>query len=428
MNKILKINTVKKISGFIYLPGSKSISNRVLLLSAMSNGKTYLKNLLKSDDTQYMINTLKILGVKFKKINNTNNYKIISKNDSIFDNIKMNIFLGNAGTAMRSLTATFCLGFNDIVLTGENRMKNRPIGHLIDALIQGGANIKYLEKTKYPPLHIRGGFIGGNININGNISSQFLTSLLIISPLAKNNTIIFIKNKLVSKPYINMTLKLMKIFGISVKVKNNYFFIKGNQKYISPKEYLIEGDASSASYFLAASAIKGKSISLYGINVKKSIQGDSKFINVLKKMGVLIYNNNNYIYCKKNLLKGISLDMNNMPDAAMTLAILGLFSKKKTRILNIYNWRVKETDRLYAMSKELNKIGAKIKEGSNYLNIKPINIIKSAIIDTYNDHRIAMCFSLISLFKKIIIKNPKCVNKTFPNYFIEFSKISNFYL
>ncbi|AZP36164.1 3-phosphoshikimate 1-carboxyvinyltransferase [Candidatus Annandia adelgestsuga] len=426
MNKILTINPIKKINGFIYLPGSKSISNRVLLLSAMTKGKTNLINLLKSDDTEYMINALKVIGVKIVNTIN-NNYEIISKGVSIFNNIKKNIFLGNAGTAMRSLTASFCLGLNDIILTGENRMKNRPINHLIDSLIQGGASIKYLEKKNFPPLHIKGGYKGGNIYIKGNISSQFLTSLLIISPLVKNDTKIIIKNKIVSKPYIKMTLSLMKIFGICIKFKNNVFFIKGNQKYISPKKYLIEGDASSASYFLAASAVKNFSISLYGINIKNSIQGDSKFIYILKKMGALIYNNKNFIYCKKNKLKGINLDMNNMPDAAMTIAIVSLFAKGATTIYNIYNWRVKETDRLYAMSKELRKIGAIIEEGNNYLRIIPPKIIKSSVIETYNDHRIAMCFSLISLFnKKIKIINPKCVNKTFPKYFIEFAKISNF--
>ncbi|WP_343183867.1 3-phosphoshikimate 1-carboxyvinyltransferase [Buchnera aphidicola (Ceratovacuna keduensis)] len=427
MKKKITIHPILRVNGEIDLPGSKSISNRVLLLSSLSNGKTLIKNFLFSEDTEHMIIALKKIGFLIECDIVKNTILIVGSKKKFNFKKKISIFLGNAGTAMRPLISIFSLYNNNVKLYGNSRMNCRPIKHLVEALRYGGAKIKYENIYGFPPITLLGGFSGGKIYLNGKISSQFLTSILIASPLAKNNTEIFIKKKLVSKPYVNITIKLMKIFGIKVFNKNySYFKIHGNQNYISPKIFFVEGDASSASYFLAAAAIKGGSVKVNGIG-KKSIQGDVKFVKILKKMGSNITINKNNIIVKRGFLKSIELDMNNMPDVAMTVAILALFSKGKTIIKNIYNWRVKETDRISAMSSELKKIGAIIKEGKDFIEINPPEEFISCNIKTYEDHRMAMCFSLIALSeKKITILNPNCVNKTFPEYFKNLFSISYF--
>ncbi|QJC38208.1 3-phosphoshikimate 1-carboxyvinyltransferase [Enterobacteriaceae endosymbiont of Donacia marginata] len=427
MKNILTLQPINKIQGSIFLPGSKSISNRVLLLSALAKGTTKLINLLNSDDINHMLNALKKLGINFILSKNKKECLIMGNNGIFSPKKKLKLFLGNAGTVIRPLTALLSLNDKcDVILTGEPRMKERPIKHLVDSLKNGGAIIKYLEKKNFPPIQIQGGFKGNKvIKINGSISSQFLTSLLIISPLIKGNTIININHNLVSKPYIDITIKLMKIFGIYVE-NNNYkqFKIYGQQSYISPGEYIIEGDASSASYFLSAAAIKGGTVKLENIN-KHSIQGDIKYINILQSMGATINYGKNYISCTKNTLKSINMDLNDIPDVAMTLAVTSLFARGVTTIKNIYNWRVKETDRLQAMSNELKKTGAKIITGNDYIIITPPKFINKVIIETYNDHRIAMCFSLLALSNNSVsIINPSCTSKTYPNFFKEFKKIS----
>ncbi|BGI51439.1 MAG: 3-phosphoshikimate 1-carboxyvinyltransferase [Buchnera aphidicola (Ceratovacuna japonica)] len=427
MKKKITIYPISKINGKINLPGSKSISNRVLLLSALSSGKTLIKNFLFSEDTYYMIKALKKIGflINYDKLNST--LLISGSKDKFNFKKKISIFLGNAGTAMRPLTSIFSLYKNNIKLYGNNRMNCRPIKHLVESLKSSGAKIKYKNVYGYPPIILKGGFQGGKIYLNGKISSQFLTSILMASPLAKKNTEIFITNNLVSKPYVNMTIKLMKIFGIKVFNKNYYYFkIKGNQNYISPKSFFVEGDASSASYFLAAAAIKGGKVEVNGIG-KNSIQGDIKFIKILKKMGSYVNIGNSSVIVKKRSLSSIEIDMNDTPDVAMTVAILALFSKGKTTIKNIYNWRVKETDRIKAMSAELRKVGSIIIEGKDFIEINPPKKFISCEIKTYEDHRMAMCFSLVALSeKKITILNPDCVKKTFPKYFENLFSISNF--
>ncbi|WMY97622.1 MAG: 3-phosphoshikimate 1-carboxyvinyltransferase [Arsenophonus sp.] len=424
MNYIL-IPKISYINGSITLPGSKSISNRVLLLSALSKGITKIENLLKSDDTYHMLMALKKLGIQYTLSKKYQICKIKGIGNHFNNKKNITIFIGNAGTVLRPLTALLSLGHNDIILIGNDQMNNRPIKYLVDSLRQGGAKIKYLDKNGYPPIRIYGGYIGGKIKLNGNISSQFLTGLLIQTPLSDNDTIIEIKNSLVSKPYVRLTILLMKKFGIKIYHSNySYFYIQGKQQYISPGHYVVEGDATSATYFLASAAIKGGTVRTIGIN-QNSIQGDIKFFNILKSMGSKILFGHNYIECSKNRLIGLDIDMNDYPDSAMTLSILALFAVEKSIIRNIHHWVVKESNRLYAISHELKKIGVKIKIGQNYIEITPPKHIKSKIIETYNDHRIAMCFSLLSLNKKIILSNPKCVNKSFPNYFLEFNRISH---
>lgn len=426
MCNTLTIQPIQYIDGIVNLPGSKSISNRVLLLAAQAVGTTRLINLLDSDDTNYMLIALKKLGINYRLSKNKRICEVDGIGKPLYTNHHIKLFLGNAGTAMRPLTAALCLQPNDIILTGEARMKERPIGSLVHALRQGGAQIDYIENENYPPLHIRGGYKGGNIIIDGSISSQFITALLMMAPLASHNSCIHIVNSLVSQPYIDITLKLMRIFKINIQhINYRQFYILGNSTYCSPGEYIIEGDASSASYFLAAAAIRGGTVQVRGVG-KKSIQGDIRFADILKKMGAIIRWNDYYIECSRSTLQSIDMDMNHIPDVAMTIAITALFVQNGTTTLrNIANWRIKETDRLTAMSTELRKIGASVSEGTDYLSITPPNQFKTACINTYNDHRIAMCFSLIALSGvPIIISNPKCTHKTFRNFFSQLFNLS----
>ncbi|MDT9587455.1 MAG: 3-phosphoshikimate 1-carboxyvinyltransferase [Candidatus Arsenophonus melophagi] len=421
----LTIQPISYIEGTIKLPGSKSISNRALLLSALAEGQTILKNLPVNEDIRHMLNALTALGVKYQLSKDFTTCIITGNGHYFIHQHGLEIFLGNAGTAMRPLSAILALADNDIILTGEPRMKERPIGHLIDALQQCGATINYLEKPGYPPIRIKGGFHGGNITVPGCVSSQFLTALLIAAPLARDDTTIQIRGELVSKPYIDITIAMMRSFGVVVDSQSyDQFYIEAGQQYMSPGHYLIEGDASSASYFLAAAAIKGGTVKVKGID-KDSVQGDIQFAEVLKKMGARIGFGDGFIECQRDTLIGIDIDMSAIPDVAMTVATLALFVKNETVIRNIYNWRFKETNRLTAMAKELVKVGATVEEGSDYLRITPHKLLQHAQIETYNDHRMAMCFSLVALSGiPITILDPECAAKTFPDYFNQLEKIS----
>ncbi|CIE19690.1 3-phosphoshikimate 1-carboxyvinyltransferase [Salmonella enterica subsp. enterica serovar Typhi] len=421
----LTLQPIARVDGAINLLGSKSVSNRALLLAALACGKTVLTNLLDSDDVRHMLNALSALGINYTLSADRTRCDITGNGGPLRASGTLELFLGNAGTAMRPLAAALCLGQNEIVLTGEPRMKERPIGHLVDSLRQGGANIDYLEQENYPPLRLRGGFIGGDIEVDGSVSSQFLTALLMTAPLAPEDTIIRVKGELVSKPYIDITLNLMKTFGVEI-ANHHYqqFVVKGGQQYHSPGRYLVEGDASSASYFLAAGAIKGGTVKVTGIG-RKSMQGDIRFADVLEKMGATITWGDDFIACTRGELHAIDMDMNHIPDAAMTIATTALFAKGTTTLRNIYNWRVKETDRLFAMATELRKVGAEVEEGHDYIRITPPAKLQHADIGTYNDHRMAMCFSLVALSDTpVTILDPKCTAKTFPDYFEQLARMS----
>ncbi|MFP1851844.1 3-phosphoshikimate 1-carboxyvinyltransferase [Lonsdalea quercina] len=428
MQESLTLQPVKRVNGTINLPGSKSVSNRALLLAALAEGTTRLTNLLDSDDVRHMLNALKALGVSYQLSADRTQCDIVGLGHPFHVSEPLELFLGNAGTAMRPLAAVLCLSEGDIVLTGEPRMKERPIGHLVDSLRQGGARIDYLEQENYPPLRLRGGFQGGDITVDGSVSSQFLTALLMMSPLAPQDTRISIKGDLVSKPYIDITLHMMESFGITVENKGYQTFqVAGQQRYRSPGDYLVEGDASSASYFLAAGAIRGGVVRVTGVG-RHSVQGDVRFADVLEKMGAIIRWGDDYIECERNALHAIDMDMNHIPDAAMTIATTALFAEGGTTTLrNIYNWRVKETDRLAAMATELRKAGAEVEEGHDYIRITPPKQLTSAEIGTYNDHRMAMCFSLLALSDTpVTILDPKCTAKTFPDYFEQLARLSQF--
>jgi len=422
----LTLKPIHKINGEINLPGSKSLSNRALLLAALAEGTTTITNLLESDDTRHMLNALKQLGIEYTLSNDKTECTIIGNAGAISCAEPQELFLGNAGTAMRPLCAALCLGKGKYTLTGEPRMKERPIGHLVDALRQAGATINYLENDGYPPLSIEAhGLEGGNVSIDGAISSQFLTALLMAAPMAKNDMRITIVGELVSKPYIDITLNIMKDFGVEV-VNDEYkiFTIKSGQSYKAVEHFMVEGDASSASYFLAAAAIKGGTVKVTGIG-KNSIQGDIAFVDVLEQMGARIEWGETYVSVTRDTLHAIDMDFNHIPDAAMTIATMALFVEGTTTLRNIYNWRVKETDRLYAMATELRKVGAEVEEGEDYLKITPPKVLKHAAIDTYDDHRMAMCFSLLALDEaSVTINEPECTAKTFPTYFDILKSIS----
>ncbi len=422
----LTLKPISKINGEIFLPGSKSLSNRALLIAALAKGTTKITNLLVSDDIKHMLNALKTLGIKYTLSDCGTECTVVGNNGFFKSNEPLELYLGNAGTAMRPLCAALAASDGEFVLTGEPRMKERPIGHLVDALAQLSADIEYMENQDYPPVKINGKVLSGNsVSIDGSISSQFLTSILMITPLLKTDTNINIEGELVSKPYIDITLDIMSRFGVNVQ-NNDYqsFTVKGNQSYQSIEKYMVEGDASSASYFLAAGAIKGGEITVHGVG-RLSVQGDKHFADVLEKMGAEVIWNDESITVKGKALFAVDMDMNHIPDAAMTIATTALFAQGTTTIRNIYNWRVKETDRLTAMATELRKVGADVVEGEDYISITPPKLLSHAEIDTYNDHRIAMCFSLVALSDTpVTINDPKCTAKTFPDYFDKLAHVS----
>ncbi len=422
----LTLTPINRVDGIINLPGSKSVSNRALLLAALARGNTTLTNLLDSDDIRHMLKALKALGVQYSLSEDKTRCEIEGLGGPFGTCLQKELFLGNAGTAMRPLCAALCLGRGTYILTGEPRMEERPIGDLVDALRQAGADLTYLKNEGYPPLEIEAkGLTGGEVSIDGSVSSQFLTAFLMAAPLAKDDCTVTITGELVSKPYIDITLKIMAAFGVEVINEDfRYFRIRGNQSYTSPGTFLVEGDASSASYFLASAAVKGGKVRVNGVG-RSSMQGDIRFADVLEAMGAKITWGDDYIESEKGDLHGVDMDMNHIPDAAMTIATTALFADTTTTIRNVYNWRVKETDRLAAMATELRKVGAEVVEGEDFIAITPPTRLKHAKIDTYNDHRMAMCFSLVALGgTPVTINDPGCTSKTFPDYFQQLERIT----
>ena len=413
----LTLSPIRKISGEVILPGSKSLSNRILLLSMLAEGQTEIQNLLDSDDIRRMVEALETLGIEFEE-NRAENRISVSGTAGIIPVSEATLMLGNAGTAIRPLTAAMTLGHGRFVLDGVARMRERPIIDLVEGLSQLGANLHCLNETDCPPVEvIANGLPGGKTRLSGAISSQYLTAILLVAPYAKKDVEIEITDKLVSVPYVEMTLRLMQRFGVSVNHTNFQSFHIPRQNYQSPGSIFVEGDASSASYFLAGAAITKGTVTVKGCGTE-SMQGDARFAEVLEKMGALVEWGPNQVKLTGAALNGIDVDMNQMPDAAMTLAVAALFASGPTAIRNIYNWRVKETERLQAVSTELRKLGAVVEEGYDYLVIQPPKQIKAVSIDTYDDHRMAMAFSLAACGNSpVTINNPGCVSKTFPDYF-----------
>ena len=429
----IDIRPVMHAEGVVKLPGSKSISNRTLLLAALAGGTTTIIDLLASDDTLVMLGALRSLGVKWELVDDHTH--VVHGVDGGLPNHEADLFMGNAGTAIRPLTAALAVIGGDYTLHGVSRMHERPIGDLVEALNAIGAQIEYTGEQGFPPLRIRRGHIHAQrLSVAGNVSSQFLTALLMAAPLmAREHPVsIDVVGELISKPYIEITLNLMARFGVKVEQDGwQSFTVRPGQHYTSPGTIHVEGDASSASYFLAAGAIGGGPVRVTGVG-RGSIQGDVRFAAALEQMGATITMGEDWIECSSHgVLKAIDADCNHIPDAAMTIAVAALYADGTSTLRNIASWRVKETDRLAAMATELRKLGAEVEEGADYIRITPPIEIAAATIDTYDDHRMAMCFSLAALDgaarrgNTMRINDPKCVAKTFPDYFDVFAGIAH---
>ena len=435
----LDLQRVTHAGGTIRLPGSKSISNRSLLLAALAAGRTRVADLLDSDDTRVMLRALKVLGVTL----------VQEGADWLVDGVRghfpareADLFLGNAGTAIRPLTAALALNGGRYRLSGVARMHERPIGDLVDGLAAIGADIRYTGNPGYPPLEIHPAAVrlNGAVPVRGNVSSQFLTALLMALPLLARESAtpvtIEVLGELISRPYVEITLNLMRRFGVDV-VRDDWrvFHIPAGASYASPGILHVEGDASSASYFLAAGTLGGGPLRVEGVG-RDSIQGDIKFADALAQMGANLMAGPNWIEVRgftneanPAKLRAIDADFNHIPDAAMTIAVLALFADGPSVLANIGSWRVKETDRIAAMATELRKLGAKVDEGADWLRIEPPAMLTPATIDTYDDHRMAMSFSLAAFGlapggARLRINDPQCVGKTFPEYFAEFARVT----
>ena len=430
----LDLPPLRAAAGTVRLPGSKSISNRVLLLAGLAEGTTAVHDLLESDDTAVMLEALKQLGCQIRREPNAT-LQVTGLGGRLLPRAAK-LFLGNAGTAMRPLTAALALlaatQGGDFELSGVPRMHERPIGDLVDALRAFGCSIDCLANEGFPPLRLHGPSplaLDQPVQVRGDVSSQFLTALLMALPLvAKNDVVIEVVGELISKPYIHITLELLKRFGIDVRREGwERFTIPAGSRYRSPGSIHVEGDASSASYFVALGAIAAVDAPLRVEGVgSESMQGDVRFVEAAQAMGAQVESGPNWLSVRRGAwpLKGITLDCNHIPDAAMTLAVMALYADGPTTLTNIASWRVKETDRIAAMAIELQKLGAQVEEGADWLRVHPLQDWKAASIHTYDDHRVAMCFSLAAFNglvcdhpQPVRILDPHCVAKTFPDYF-----------
>lgn len=431
----LDLPPLSHAGGAVALPGSKSISNRVLMLAALSEGETTVHDLLDSDDTHVMLKALNQLGCEITHLEGQRlRVRGLGGRLAVTQG---QLFLGNAGTAMRPLTAALALLATtqgaSFTLSGIARMHERPIGDLVDALRQLGCPVDYLGADGYPPLRVGDGIMRtlamkAPIRVRGDVSSQFLTALLLALPLiAQQDVVIEVVGELISKPYIDITLQLLERFGVTVQRKGwERFTITAGSRYRSPGDVHVEGDASSASYFIALGAIAPPSHDHEGITIQgvglSSIQGDIRFVEAARAMGAVVHGSANQLHVSRGAwpLKAIDLDCNHIPDAAMTLAVMALYADGPTTLRNIASWRVKETDRIAAMACELRKLGAAVEAGDDFIRITPPTRWQSASIHTYDDHRVAMCFSLAAFNPArlpVRIEDPRCVAKTFPDYF-----------
>jgi 3-phosphoshikimate 1-carboxyvinyltransferase len=425
----LTLKPIARFQGTLELPGSKSLSNRLLLLSALADGETEVTRVLDSEDTNVMLGALRALGVKVRGLPGPRRSVWIAGKSGPLDapSGAVHLSLANAGTAMRPLTAVLAAGRGVFTLSGVPRMHERPIGDLLDGLRQLGARVRCLEREGYPPLAIDAhGLAGGAVRISGATSSQFLSALLMAAPLAAGPVRLEITDRLVSEPYVDMTLALLARFGVRVERPAPLCFeVMAPQGYRSPGRVLVEGDASSASYFLAGAAITGGKVRVEGCG-SDSLQGDARFADVLGRMGARVRFEPAAIEVEgRGTLTGIDADLTSMPDAAMTLAVASLFARGPTTVRGVGNWRVKETDRMAAVTSELGKLGARTEAGADTLTVHPPVRIRPATIATYDDHRMAMAFSLAACGgAPVVIENPACVAKTFPGYFEELAHLT----
>lgn len=417
---MIEIKTTSRVHCTVEAPPSKSYTNRALVIAGLADGESRLEHPLFSDDTHYMREALKHYGIS---VTQKDQSLVVQGRSGVLQAPDAEIFVGNAGTAMRFLTTFAALAPGITRLDGDERMRERPIEDLLACLRAMGIKAESVNNNQCPPLVIHGGRIpGGDVKLAADKSSQFLTSVLLSAPYFENDTTVRIAGELTSKSYVDITLDIMKTFGIHVENESySAFRVKAGQKYRA-QVYPIEGDASSASYFFSAAAVTAGEVSVTRLN-PHSVQGDLQFIDVLEKMGCRITKSSEKITLKGNPLRGISINMNSMPDVVQTLAVVALFADGPTTITDIANLRIKETDRIAALAGELTKLGAKVEAGSDFLVIHP-GTYKSAEIETYNDHRMAMSFAVAGLrVPGVKIKNPECVKKSFPDFFDRFQKL-----
>lgn len=409
--------------GQVVLPGSKSLSNRVLLLAALAEGPTQIRHLLDSDDVHFLRKALDRLGCP-----QTPEDQGLRVSGGGLQRSQAHLFLGNAGTAMRPLTAVLAATPGDFVVTGEPRMCERPIGPLVKALRHWGADIEYLGEAGYPPLHIRGQSLkGGPVSVDASLSSQYVSALLLAAPLLQEGAEIQVTGELISQPYIEMTRGQMAQFGVKVEKSSPRLYRVAPQSYTSPGQVLVEGDATAASYFLAAGAIGHGPVRVCGAG-SQSVQGEIRFAELLEAMGAQIRYGPDWVEVERAAdepLRGIVRDLNDIPDSAMTLAMVALFCEGPSEIRGVGNWRVKECDRQQALYHELRKLGAEVELLPDGLRVHAPKKWRHARIETYHDHRMAMCFSLAAFGPKgISICDPDCVSKTYPHYFSDFEQLT----
>ncbi len=416
---VLTVAPIRRAAGRVRLPGSKSISNRALLLAALADGSTELDGLLDADDTRVMAAALEALGVELTW---TGDRATVHGCGGRFPRREASLFVGNAGTAMRPLTAVLAFAGGTYTLDGVPRMRERPIGDLVDALNALGARVRYLGNAGFPPLRIEpvAGPVSDRVEVRGEVSSQFVSGLLIAAPLVATDLALQVRvpGALISEPYVAMTLALMRQFGVDVERRDGVFRVP-RARYRSPGRFAVEGDASAASYFLALGVLAQGPVRVEGVG-RASVQGDVAFADLLEAMGGAVLRGENWLEGRatEGGLRGVEFDCTAIPDAAMTAAILALFANGRTRLTGIGSWRVKETDRIAAMATELSKVGARVRSGSDWMEVDPPAVLREAAIDTYDDHRLAMCFALVAAGAvPVHIRDPRCVAKTFPQYF-----------
>ncbi|MDR4506559.1 MAG: 3-phosphoshikimate 1-carboxyvinyltransferase [Candidatus Scalindua sp.] len=421
---ILEIKPTGRIRASVLVPGSKSYTNRALITALLAAGPSVIKNPLLSDDTRFMIAGLNTIGVSVKSVPEDNSLLVNGCSGKVPAR-EANIYAGNAGTVVRFMTAALTLGNGRYEIDGVERMRNRPIQELLDSLNQLGANVVSKDNTGCPPVVIHAhGLKGGTVRMKGDVSSQYVSAILLAAPYATNDVRLVITEDLVSKNYVDMTIDVMRKFGVTVR-QDAYreFFIESGQCY-KGCGYIVEPDASNASYFLAAAAITGGKVKIEGLGTN-SLQGDAAFADILSRMGCTVKKSDDWMEIEGGELKGIDIDMNDTPDVVQTLAVVAVFAKGKTHIRNVKNLRYKETDRIKALVTELQKIGVNVIEYDDGLEIEPA-APHAARIATYDDHRMAMSFALIGLRSEgITLENPDCVAKTFPDYFEKLQSICN---
>ncbi len=414
MKKIIPKNNIKSI---VTIPGSKSITHRALIAAGLADGKSRLKSFLSCEDTIYTASTLQSLGVDIELYNDA---AVVNGNGGIFKpaSRRQEINLGNSGTSYRLLLSVAALADGQYVFTGSERMKERPIAYLVEALKGLGVDAVYMEKEGYPPVLINAsGIKGGRVKIPGDISSQYISSLLLSAPYAKSELTIEIEGELVSRPYVDLTLDVMDAFGVSVGHENYQVFHVPKGQIYRAGEFVVDGDASSASYFWGAAAITGGRVRTENIHPFKNRQGDIRLLNILEEMGCRIESGNNFVTVSGSSLKGINADMGSIPDMVPTLAVIALFAEGKTVITNVSHLRHKESDRITDTANELRRIGGRVDEQEDGLIIYGGGKLTGAEIDPHNDHRLAMSFAMAGLkIPGIIIKNERCVSKSFPTF------------